>query len=123
MKAIVVYCRSACEPQPGPSTVLAQARELRRHAKRITHVYIDVGVSGLTLERPGLQQLIADCRAGKIGTVIAQDAARLSRDAGQLLTLLQMFQDAGVRVEFAGGDPVLACRRSWKLSFSGVKLT
>jgi hypothetical protein len=52
--------------------------------------------------------VIADCRAGKIATVIVQDPERLSRDTGQLLALLQIFQEAGVHVEFdTGDDPVI----------------
>jgi DNA invertase Pin-like site-specific DNA recombinase len=114
MKAIVAYCRSACEPQAGSSNVHAQASALRDTKPEIGQVYMDAGVSGLTIERPALQQLIADCRAGKMATVIVQDPERLSRDMGQLLTLLQMFQEIGVRVDFAtGGDPssIPACRR------------
>jgi DNA invertase Pin-like site-specific DNA recombinase len=115
MKAIVAYCRSACEPPGGSSNVHAQIPVILHYTKkRIGQVYMDCGVSGLTLERPGLQQLIADCRARKIATVLVDDPGRLSRDTGQLLTLLQMFQEAGVRVEFATGGiwcSILACRR------------
>jgi DNA invertase Pin-like site-specific DNA recombinase len=41
-------------------------------------VYTDAGVSGVTLERPELQRLLADCQAGKVGTIITKDRARLS---------------------------------------------
>jgi DNA invertase Pin-like site-specific DNA recombinase len=57
-------------------------------------------VSGVTLDRPALQQLIADCRAAKIGTVITKDPDRLSRDFRQLIALLHIFQTTGVRVEY-----------------------
>jgi DNA invertase Pin-like site-specific DNA recombinase len=108
MKAIVAYCRSACEPHGGSSKVRAQLSALHDAEPETSQVYMDAGVSGLTLERPALQRLIADCRAGKIATVIVQDHERLSRDRGQLVTLLHMFQEAGVRVEFAtGSDPRL----------------
>jgi DNA invertase Pin-like site-specific DNA recombinase len=108
MKAIVVYCRSACEPQGVPSPVLAQAQALRDARPETSHVYMDAGVSGLTLERPALQRLIADCRTGKIAAVTVQHPDRLSYDARQLLTILQIFQEAGVRVEFAtASDPRL----------------
>jgi site-specific DNA recombinase len=112
MKSVVAYCRSACEPQGGPSAVRRQARALRHYAKErgltIRAVYMDPGVSGCTLDRPELQRLIADCRAGRIGTVITQDPDRLSRDRGQLIALLHIFQKEGVRVEFSlpeGGAP------------------
>jgi len=58
-------------------------------------------VSGVTLDRPELQRLIADCRAGKIGTVITKDPDRLSRDLGQLVALLHIFETTGVRVKYS----------------------
>ena len=66
--------------------------------------YMDAGVSGATLARPALQQLLADCRAGKIGVVLAKDTDRLSRDTSQLAALLHQFRIYGVRVEFASGE-------------------
>ena len=63
--------------------------------------YMDVGFSGVTLNRPQLQKLIADCRAGKVGMVLTQDLDRLSRDYSQLLALLHMFKAEGVRLAFA----------------------
>ena len=38
--------------------------------------------------RVALQSLLADCRAGKIGTVITQDPERLSRDPLSLIAVL-----------------------------------
>ena len=60
---------------------------------------MNTGASGCTLDKPELQRLIADCRAGRIGTVITRDPDRLSRDNGQLIALLHIFQKGGVRVE------------------------
>jgi len=104
MRNVVAYCRSAWEPQGGPSAVRRQARAMRQYAKdrglAIRSIYMDPGVSGSSLDRPELQRLIADCRAGRIGTIITQDPERLSRDKSQLLTLLHIFQMTGVCVEF-----------------------
>ena len=108
MKTVVAYCRSGYEPQSGASNVGRQARAIRRYAKRhglnIREMYIDPGVSGVTMERPELQRLLADCRAGKVGMVITKDTARLSRDTCQLLLILRKFQRAGVRVQFSTRD-------------------
>jgi DNA invertase Pin-like site-specific DNA recombinase len=57
--------------------------------------YMDAGVSGATLARPALQQLPADCRAGKIGVVLTADTNRLSRDMCQLAALLHKFRTYG----------------------------
>jgi site-specific DNA recombinase len=104
MKSVVAYCRSACEPHRGPSAVRRQAQAIRQCAKgkglTIQSIYMDPGVSGSSLDRPDLQRLIVDCRAGKIGTIITQDPERLSRDTSQLLALLRIFEKTGVRVEF-----------------------
>jgi site-specific DNA recombinase len=104
MKNVVAYCRSACEEPGAPSSAYSQAREIRHYAKRhgmnIREMYIDPGESGITLERPELQRLLADCRAGKVGTVFTKDPDRLSRDSGQLLALLHIFRKAGAHVEF-----------------------
>jgi site-specific DNA recombinase len=108
MKTVVAYCRSGYEPQSGASNVGRQARAIRRYAKRhglnIREMYIDPGVSGVTMERPELQRLLADCRAGKVGMVITKDTARLSRDTCQLLLILRKFKRAGVRVQFSTRD-------------------
>jgi DNA invertase Pin-like site-specific DNA recombinase len=105
MKNVVAYCRSACEAQGGPSAVRDQAHAILSNAQReVSLIYLDAGVSDVTLERPALQQLIADCLAGKIATVITQDPDRLSRDRRQLAELLQIFRKANVRVEFTAGS-------------------
>ena len=67
----------------------------------IGETYLDAGVSGGTLERPALQSLLGDCRAGKIGTVITQDLERLSRNPLSLIAVLESFLEDGVNVEFS----------------------
>jgi site-specific DNA recombinase len=108
-RIVAAYCRTACATERDPlSGVRLQEKEIRRYAKRhgqvITGTYAEAGVSGITLERPELQRLIADCRAGLIETVITKDPARLSRDSGQLLALLHIFQEARVDVEYSAPE-------------------
>jgi site-specific DNA recombinase len=104
MRVAVAYCRSAVETQGTPSSSRRQAGALARYATRhrlkVRATYIDAGVSGATLERPALGQLLADCRAGKVRTVLIRDPDRLSRNSDHLLLLLAKFQAAGVRLEF-----------------------
>ena len=104
MRVAVAYCRSAVETQGAPSSARRQAVALARYATRhrlkLRATYIDAGVSGATLERPALRQLLADCRAGKIRTVLIRDPDRLSRNSDHLLLLLAKFEAAGLRLEF-----------------------
>jgi site-specific DNA recombinase len=108
MKKFVAYCRTAfAEPSDPLAGVSAQAASLREyaggHGMTVDGTYMDAGLSGVTLIRPALQQLLADCRAGKIGVVLTADTDRLSRDTGQLTALLHQFRAYGVHVEFASG--------------------
>ena len=102
MKEAVAYCRVARAKQSDPS---AEVQMARRYADVrgliICETYLDAGVSGATLERPALQRLLADCRAGKIGTVITQDLERLSRNPLSLIAVLESFLEDGVNVEFS----------------------
>jgi site-specific DNA recombinase len=106
---VVGYYRTACAKESDPlAGVRIQEKEIRRYAKRhgvfISAAYADAGVSGVTLDRPELQRLIADCRAGRIGTIVTRDPDRLSRDMGQLIALLHIFLKAGVHVEFSARE-------------------
>jgi hypothetical protein len=67
MKKTVAYCRTAfAEPSDPLAGVSAQAASLReyagRHGMTVDGTYMDAGASGMTLIRPALQQLLADCR-------------------------------------------------------------
>ena len=108
MKSVVAYCRSACEEPGTPSSAYSQADAIRRYAEQrgltLGAVYTDAGVSGVRMKRPGLERLLADCRAGKVGMIITKDADRLSRDMGQLIALLHIFAKAGVRVEYSARE-------------------
>jgi DNA invertase Pin-like site-specific DNA recombinase len=46
----------------------------------VINEYVDDGVSGLTFERNGFKQMIADIEGGKIGTIICKDLSRLGRN-------------------------------------------
>jgi DNA invertase Pin-like site-specific DNA recombinase len=75
MKKTVTYCRTAfAEPSDPLAGVSAQAASLRQyagqHGMTVDGTYMDAGESGVTLIRPALQQLLADCGAGRIGVVV-----------------------------------------------------
>jgi site-specific DNA recombinase len=106
MNRAVAYCRTACgTPSDRLSGLTDQRDAIGQYAARngltVVETYMDAGVSGASLNRPQLQQLIAECRAGKVGLVLTQDPDRLSRDYPHLLALLHMFEAEGVRLAFA----------------------
>ena len=47
-------------------------------------VYEDAGISGGTLERPGLQRLLADIDAGLVEQIVVYKVDRLTRSLSEL---------------------------------------
>jgi site-specific DNA recombinase len=58
-------------------------------------LYDDGGYSGGTMERPGLKQLLADVRAGRITTVIVYKVDRLTRSLADFAKIVEVLDAAG----------------------------
>jgi site-specific DNA recombinase len=109
MKTIVAYCRTGAASGSDPiSGITRQVNEILRyaadHGLTVHETYLDAGTSGISLERPELQRLLADCRDGKIDTVLTTEPERLSRNTGQLFVLLDTFCESDVHVEFTTAE-------------------
>jgi DNA invertase Pin-like site-specific DNA recombinase len=57
--------------------------------------YDDGGFSGGTLERPGLQRLLADIEAGLIDVVVVYKIDRLTRSLADFARIVEVFEKAG----------------------------
>jgi DNA invertase Pin-like site-specific DNA recombinase len=62
----------------------------------ITGRYDDGAFSGASLDRPALQQLLADVRAGKIDIVLVYKVDRLTRSLADFAKLIELFDAHGV---------------------------
>jgi uncharacterized membrane protein len=80
--------REACE-----AYIKSQAHEGWR---LIPDRYDDGAFSGASLERPALQQLLADVGAGKIDIVLAYKVDRLTRSLADFAKLIELFDAHGV---------------------------
>src|SRR3954470_15979252 len=58
--------------------------------------YDDGGFSGGTMDRPGLQRLLADIRAGQIDVVVVYKVDRLTRSLADFAKLVELFDAQGV---------------------------
>ena len=58
--------------------------------------YDDGGFSGGTMDRPGLQQLLADVRAGRIDVIVVYKVDRLTRALSDFAKMVDVFDGAGV---------------------------
>ena len=80
--------REACE-----AFIKSQAGE---GWKLIKTAYDDGGYSGGTIERPALQRLLADIRAGLIDVVVVYKVDRLTRSLADFARMVELFDAQGV---------------------------
>ncbi|WP_279026646.1 recombinase family protein, partial [Gemmiger formicilis] len=74
-----------------------QREELPKHMA----IYADYGVTGTDLrQRPELNRLLTDCRAGRVNCIVAQSTTHLARRTADLLTILQELQSLGITTDF-----------------------
>jgi len=104
-----VYVRVSTEDQARHGYSLAEQKEACRlralslGAKSILE-FADEGISGATLDRPGLEKLRDDVRSGRVDLVIVRDPDRLSRKLSHQLLLTEEIEKAGARLEFLDFD-------------------
>lgn len=86
LNRIASYLRlSHDDERNGESVSIENQREIiNKYAEgkglQITREYSDDGYSGTTFDRPGVQRLLADIKAGIIDTVIVKDLSRFGRN-------------------------------------------
>lgn len=74
-----------------------QREELPKHMA----IYADYGVTGTDLrQRPELNRLLTDCRAGRVNCIVVQSTTHLARRTADLLTILQELQSLGITTDF-----------------------
>src|ERR1700687_5784435 len=62
----------------------------------LTQHYDDGGLSGATMDRPALQQLLADIQAGKVDIVVCYKVDRLTRSLADFAKIVEIFDAKGV---------------------------
>ena len=67
--------------------------------------YDDGGFSGGNLERPALQRLVADIRAGRVDIVVVYKVDRLTRSLADFARLVELFDGTGCVVRL--GDAAI----------------
>lgn len=117
IRQVAIYCRVSTEEQATEGySISAQLQTLRQYAQlygwEITGEYVDEGISGKNISgRPAIQKLIADVDKNKFQAVLVWKISRLSRNMLDTLTLLDLFEDNGVKFisyseNFDTGSPI-----------------
>ena len=103
---VAAYCRvsTELEEQEGSyDTQMSYYREKIENAPdmELVGVYGDKGKSGLKAgRRPGLQQLLAVCREGKVDLIFTKSISRFARNMADCAELINQLRTQGVTVVF-----------------------
>jgi len=126
-KITALYCRLSSEDmQSGESMSIQNQRKILKEYAENNHFFnirffVDDGISGVTFQRDGLQEMLTEVEAGNVSTVIVKDLSRLGRDylkTGELIEII--FPENHVRfiaisdnVDTARGDEEFTGLRNW----------
>lgn len=98
MSKVYGYCRVALKNE---EEMRQQRKIIEDYCKdkglNIDECFCDNGVSGLKLDRSGLQKMLRTIQNDDV--VIIKDVARLSRSADQCMYLVEQIQTTGARLE------------------------
>jgi site-specific DNA recombinase len=106
MMSIAVYLRVSTQLQAQAQTSEQQLERLRAHIQQTggtlpaENVFRDDGYSGASLNRPGLDALRDQVKAGEAERVLITAPDRLARNYVHQMVLLEELQRAGCAVEF-----------------------
>lgn len=97
----VVYARQA-KPTGGTFSVASQVEHCKDYALQVgcteIEVFTDDGVTGWTLDRPGLQAALARIQDGGIDYFIFPHLECLARRLRDQMLLIKTIEDLGIRV-------------------------
>lgn len=81
-------------------SILAAGATGSRGDWQLVKIYADEAMTGTRDDRPQFQQLLADCRAGKIDMVITKSVTRLARNTLTVLNTARELKSLGIDIYF-----------------------
>lgn len=100
---VVLYARYSSDLQ-NPASIEDQFRLCHDIVRRalpggvVVKTYQDAAISGATMERPGLLDLLEDVEAGRIDVIVSEGLDRISRNLGDMARIHQLCRNADCRI-------------------------
>jgi DNA invertase Pin-like site-specific DNA recombinase len=88
MKRAALYLRVSTVDQHPETQLLDLEQMARQRGLEIVQKYVDHGVSGIRVRRPGLDQMMAGARRGEFDVVLVWASDRLARSVKHFLEVL-----------------------------------
>jgi len=107
-----IYVRLSASDQKGGDTIQSQIDTCQNYADqneyKVIKVYVDDGVSGAELERPGLNEALEDAQAGKYKHLIMRSQKRFARTNVRAAYFLEAkFLVANIKLHYVLGGGAL----------------
>ncbi len=100
LKLAAVYVRVSSDRQTENQSIDVQLTECRKLADgndfAVYREYADGGFSGMSNNRPGLQELLADAEARAFDAIIVWDQSRFGRDSVDVELNLKRLEELGI---------------------------
>lgn len=101
MNRATIYVRVSTEEQAREGySIDAQINTLQTYAGlynyEIVKIYRDEGISGKSIERPALQEMLSDARNKTFDVLLVWKISRLSRNLRSLLNIVDMLDNLGI---------------------------
>lgn len=102
---VASYVRTSTNHEDQRESIMIQRQHFNSLAKRqpdwvYVGCYWDVMTGTKKDKRPGLQRLLADCRAGRVNLITTKSISRLARNVTDLLEMVREMTATGVRIIF-----------------------
>lgn len=102
---VAAYARVSTDKDAAFHSLEAQKDYYEKYVSRHTDwklvaVYSDNGISGTTINRPAFQEMLEDCRNGKIDLVITKSVSRFARNVVILLETMRELKALGIDIYF-----------------------
>ena len=98
----MIYARTSGSGQSKDETIRGQVDACLGYCERsgitVSRILTDDGISGATLDRPGIQELLSLARSGDVSRVVVWRSDRFSRDTEDLLQCRRELEELGVEV-------------------------
>jgi site-specific DNA recombinase len=121
MERAVLYARVSSDAQQKEGTIESQVAELKRQIAAAGHVlvkeYIDDGITGTLLDRPGLEQLRQDAETDLFDRIYFHATDRITREAAHQQIIIGELLKRGKKLTIGGNCSAsfrnMSVPRSW----------
>jgi site-specific DNA recombinase len=126
MNRVAIYARVSSEQQAQQQTIESQLAALHERVKDDGHVllphdvFVDDGVSGATLVRPGLEKLRDRIAERLIDVLYVHGPDRLARKYAYQVLLLEEFRASGVKVTFLNATSIQSAEDELLVQVQGM---